>query len=170
MASKSSILSLIGVSGLWLITDSTSHRKVVNESSVNAGSCVITLNARFTDLTKDSQSRPIHGLMGGLNFHSMLCLLITSIILLCFSCFTSSFNSFSAPIKFETLSDLRTFTKPLLEINLRNANRNVSVHLSWTSSKCTARFVRQVNNTPYLFTDAEFNRVRLKDFMRIGPK
>ena len=170
MASKSSILSLVGVNGLWLITDSTSHKKVVNESAVNARSCVITLNSQFTDLTKDSQSRPIHGLMGGLNFHSMLCLLITSIILLCFSCFTSSFNSFSAPIKFETLSDLRTFTKPLLEINLHNVNRNVSVDLSWTSSKCTARVVRQVNNTPYLFTDAVLNCVRLKDFMRVGPK
>ena len=47
MASKSSILSLVSVSGLWLITDSTSHRKVVNESSVNVQSHVITLNARF---------------------------------------------------------------------------------------------------------------------------
>ena len=56
MASKSSMLSLVGVSELWLITDSTSHRKVVNESSVNARSRVITLNARFTDLTKDSQT------------------------------------------------------------------------------------------------------------------
>ena len=47
MASKSSILSLVSVSGLWLITDSTSHRKVVNESSGNVQSHVITLNARF---------------------------------------------------------------------------------------------------------------------------
>ena len=32
LASKWSILSLAGVTGCWLITDSTSHRKVVNES------------------------------------------------------------------------------------------------------------------------------------------
>ena len=81
LASKLSTLSLVGVSGRWLITDSTSHRKVVNESSVNARYRVITLNARFTNLTKDSQTPPIHGLMGGLNFHSMFCLLIMSIIL-----------------------------------------------------------------------------------------
>ena len=78
MASKLSLLSLVGVSGLWLITDSTSHRKVVNEYSVNARSRVITLNGRFTDLTKDSQTLFIHGLMGWLNFHSIFCLFITS--------------------------------------------------------------------------------------------
>ena len=65
MASKSSILSLVGVSRHWLITDSTSHRKVVNESSVNARSCVITLNAPFPDLTKDSKTPSIHGLLEG---------------------------------------------------------------------------------------------------------
>ena len=81
MASKLSILPLVGVSERWLITDSISHRKVVNEFSVNARSHVITrsYHARFTDLTKDSQIPPIHGLIGGLNFHSMFCLLITSV-------------------------------------------------------------------------------------------
>ena len=68
MASKSSILSLGGVSGHWLITDSALHREVVNESSVKAQSRVITLNAPFTDLTKDSQTPPVHGLMKGVEF------------------------------------------------------------------------------------------------------
>ena len=170
LASKWSTLSLVGVSGRWLIADSTSHRKVVNESSVNAQYRVITLNARFTNLTKDSQTPPIHGLMGGLNFHSMFCLLITSIILSGFNCFSASFNSFSAPIKFEPLSDLKTFTKSL-EINLRSAIvLNASVAISWASSKCTSQVVRQGNNTLYLFADAGFNRVRLENFMRTGPK
>ena len=69
-------------------------------------------------------------------------------------------------MKFEPLSGLTNFTKPVLEINLRNDNRNASVDVSRESSNCTARVVRQVDNTPYLFTDAGFNRVRLEDFMR----
>ena len=75
MSSKSSILSLVGESGRWLITDSTFHRKVVNESLVNAPSRVITLNVCLTDSTKDSQTSSFHGLKGGLNFNFMFCLL-----------------------------------------------------------------------------------------------
>ena len=60
LVSKSSILSLTGASGCWLLTDYTSHRKVVNESSVNARSPVITLNAHLINLTKNSQALPIH--------------------------------------------------------------------------------------------------------------
>ena len=107
MASKSSILSLVGVSGSWLIRDSTSHRKVVNESLVNAWSRIITLNARFNDLAKEFQTPPIYGIMGESNFHSMFYLLRTSIILSWFNGFSASFSSFSGPIKLEPLSDLK---------------------------------------------------------------
>ena len=72
MALKSSILSLVGVRGYWLITDSTWYRKVVNETSVNARSCVIAPNVGFTDLAEDFQTPPIHGLMGAFNFHSFV--------------------------------------------------------------------------------------------------
>ena len=87
-----------------------------------------------------------------------------------FNCFNASFGSFSAPIKFEPFSDFKTLTRPLLKINLRGANRNAAVGISWAGSKCAAQVAGQVNNTPYLFADAGFSRVRLENFMRIGPK
>ena len=68
-ASKSSMLSLFGVSGRWLTIDSASQRKVVNASSVNKRSLVIVLSAHFTVLTKASQAPPIHGLNGRLSLH-----------------------------------------------------------------------------------------------------
>ena len=61
LVSKSSILSLIGASGCWFLTDYTSDRKVVNESSVNARSRVINLNAHLINLTKNPQTLPVHG-------------------------------------------------------------------------------------------------------------
>ena len=68
-ASKSSMLLLLRVSGHWLTIDSTSQTKVVNSSSVNKRSLVVVLRARFTILTKASQTPSIHELTGRLDFH-----------------------------------------------------------------------------------------------------
>ena len=137
--------SLIDVSRCWLMTDSTSHSKVVNKFF---SKCLIFCNYSWWSLYWFHQRfpNPSHPwtIIKRLDFHSMFCPLITSIILSWFNCFSASFSSFSAPIKFEPLSDLKNFTKPLLEINLCSANKNASVDISWASSKCTAQVLRQV--------------------------
>ena len=90
----------------------------------------MTFREPFTDFTRDSHIPPIQGLTGGLNFHfipfATRCLLTVFWSIL----FMAYFNSFLAPTKFVSLSDLIMFTLPLLEMNLFSASMNASVERS----------------------------------------
>ena len=123
-ASKSSMLLLFGVSGHWLKIDSTSQTKVVNVSSANKRSLVLVLRARFTILTKASQTPPIHELTGRLDFHWMGCLFKVWATSFWSMQVSACFSSFSAPMKLEPISDLNIFTWPCRAMNLRSANMN----------------------------------------------
>ena len=95
---------------------SSSHNKVVNNSSGMVLPFVIDSSEGLIDSMSDFQLPPIHGQIGGLNIH-----LISFIVRKCSTSVWSKMLNFSlsyvaAPTKFVLLSDFIIFTWPLLEM------------------------------------------------------
>ena len=71
-----------------------------------------------------------------------------------FHCFIASDNSRLPPLKFVPLSNLISAGFPRLAMKRRSALMKESVSMVCATSICTARMVKHVKRTPYLFTMA----------------
>ena len=123
---------------------SSSHNKVVNNSSGMVLPFVIDSSQGLIDFMSDFQLPPIHGQIGGLNIH------LISFIVRTFSTFVwskmlnLSLSSVAAPTKFVLLSDFIIFTWPLLEMKRLSERINESVDKSSASSRWIALVVKQI--------------------------
>ena len=143
----------------WM--DSTSQNTSDKCSSVNNLSRIITFWERFPDSTRDSHIPPNQGLIGAVNFKFIFfatrCLVAEFWSMLFMACF----NSFEAPTKFVSFSNLM-FTVPLFEMNLFGGSMNTSIERSPAISRWTALVVEQVNRATYLQAVAWLDIVLLK--------
>ena len=96
---KSLQSSLIAVSGCWLKILSIWHKIVVTVSSVNTWWFVTDFSDCLTCFISDSHTPLIHGLGGGLNFHSILHGLNSDVAKSKLTFFSANLNSFSARTK-----------------------------------------------------------------------
>ena len=125
---------------------SSSHNKVVNNSSGMVLQFVIDSSEGLIDFMSDFQLLLIHGQIGGLNIH----LIKYPFIVRKFSTFVwsqmlnLSLSSVAAPTKFVLLSDFIIFTWPLLEMKRLSERINESVDKSPASSRWIALVVKQI--------------------------
>ena len=158
------------VRSLEFSRDSISQRNVYNDSSVKSLSWTITFSARLTDLIRDAQATPIHGITGELKIHSIWQWPKKLFILFWWKFLIHDFNSFSAPTKFLPLSERIILTSPRLEINRLSDNKNESVVRSPANSKWTTRVFKQVKITPYRLAFTAFDLVHLDSLTITGTK
>ena len=149
---------------------SISHKIVTSASPVNIWWFVNDFNDRLTCFVSDSYTPPIHGLDGGLNFHSVLYGLNFDVTSSKSTFFSANFNSFSAPTKLVPLSEKIMLMFPRHEMILPSDMMNESVDKSPATYKCMTRVVKHVNSTPYLFLFPWVDRVFLDVLTYMGPK
>lgn len=134
------------VSGLEFMVASTSVRKVCSSSKLKKALPSIFFGQVFTDRTIHSQIPPHQAACSTINFPWILFSANKS-----FNCFdlTRAFHnllkSSDALLNILALSEYNVLYSPLLEKNLRNANRKHSVDKSVTNSKCKALVTAHVN-------------------------
>uniref|UniRef100_A0A8D8FF73 (northern house mosquito) hypothetical protein n=1 Tax=Culex pipiens TaxID=7175 RepID=A0A8D8FF73_CULPI len=142
---------------------SASTSRVAKVSSFGTLEVYIAANAVFTDLTSRSQAPPMWGAAGGLKTHRVL-VLVNASASWPSSLFISIRSSLFAPTKFVPRSVRISAGAPLRPINRRIACLQDSVVSVCTTSRCTARVVRHVNNATHLLGVLRFTRTA------IGPK
>lgn len=127
---------------------------IVDDRTSSVGSRGIFISRRifFTDWFSRSQQPPKCGAPGGLNFHVSSVSVNSSINVVSSTSFQASLSSRSAPTKFVSRSLRISVGLPRRAMNRRTAIMHDDVVSVCATSKCTARVVRQVNNTPHLFS------------------
>ena len=131
----------------WM--DPTSQSTVNKRSSVNNLSGIIIFWERFPDSTRDSHIPPNQGLIGAVNFKFIFFATRYLLAELWLILFMACFNSFDAPTKFVSFSNLM-FIVPFFEMNLFGESMNISIERSPAISGWTALVVEQVNRATYL--------------------
>ena len=134
--SKWILSSLEGVTGQLLSKDSTFHRKI-SSSPINIRASVMAFNNLIINFTSDSQTPPIHGLLGGLIFYEKWTpfFMISAVTFSLSVLFTADLSFFSAPIKFVPLSDRIFSAFPRQTIKRRSDRKNELLERSAAFSK-----------------------------------
>lgn len=124
---------------IWrtFIIASTSLRIVLNVTSLTSAFSSTLLCVVYSNNNYSFQKLPCQGAPLGMNFH-LMAIPVYCIVFL------------GAAMKVVPLSETLVSDVPWSEINLLNTRTKVSVDKSFTSSKCNARTVPQVNRQIYI--------------------
>ena len=112
---------------------------------LNKRSFMVDLSACLTDFTSASQTSPIQGKEGGLNFHFISDSSKYFLTELSSSLVKASFNSLSAPLKFVPFSQVALLTYLVLALKHLKVKINELVDKPLHTSICIALVVKHVN-------------------------